>query len=533
MTITEEKFNGGSVEFDISEDVFLNFDLGRLKVITPTLKAQRVYLQNAQLHPWIVGGVVYDIINLGSYSVFVFDWQGNYTGIEIGPNQRGGISLGNTDEEQGDAWRCNCRDLLSVTTTTSTTSTTSTTTTPTTTSTTSITTSGPTTNTVGDQFTGTWGDPNDVAGSSSEDPRVDPNYTNLPIFSAPAAAFGTLGPRVPRMRAPAALSVAVVVTTINEGSDFEATLESLLTASRVPEMIVVVDDGSVESFEVRSRAFDGRGSNIVFVRNEYRKGCAASRDAGFRAVDADLYIFVDSHMNFPSNWLDEMVAAHTLHPNAILAPISSDIDDDGSAPKQGGHWGTGADLYVHPEKGITAKWAPISALPVSTLRTPAMMGACYLAPKQLLRDIGGWSMGLRGWGFDEEFVCTRAWLMGYEVRLVSSVHVSHRYMRDTALLARIDATGESEPGWVLRYTRQYVNYVLFGRVDQSLFMGECEETETAREEMRINFDRWRADRAYVQNRRVLSDKQLWDVLNEVRIESSIAAIAGGRHAVNQ
>lgn len=530
MTITEDKFNGAAVETDITDDIMLNLDLGRLKVLRPTLKGQRVYLQNAQLTPWIAGGVVYDIMNIGSYSLFIFDWEGNFTGIEIAPNQRGGISLGNTSPEQGDAWRCNCRDILSGTTTTSTTSTTSSTTTPTTTSSTGITV---TFSQIDDDsiITATWGEPPGNHGLSPEDPRFDPNYTNLPIFSKPAA-FGELGPRVPRMRLPAALSVAVVVTTINEGSDFEQTLESILTSSRVPESIVVVDDGSIDSFEDRARAFDCQGANIVFVRNEFRRGCAQSRDAGFRAVEADVYIFIDSHMDFPTNWLDEMLAAHAQHPNSILVPISSDIALDGSAPLVNGHWGTGADLRMHRTEGIKAIWAPISDLSKPTLRVPAIMGACYLAPKQLLRDIGGWAMGLRGWGLDEEFACVRAWMMGYEVRLVTSVHVSHKYTRDLTALARIDATGNTEPGWVLRYTRQYVNFVLFGSVVGDLFGGECEETDRAREEMKANYTEWLADREYVQNRRILDDDKLWDLLSEIRVESNIV-VEGNRVAHNQ
>jgi hypothetical protein len=137
MSISEDKFNGGAKETEIAgAQVMLNFELGRVKVLKPTTQSVQVFLPNAQLTPWIKGGIVYDISNVGSYSLFLFNWEGDYTGIEIGPNQRGGVSLGNTSPEQGDLWRCNPTPILSGTTTTSTTSTTSSTTTPTTTATT-------------------------------------------------------------------------------------------------------------------------------------------------------------------------------------------------------------------------------------------------------------------------------------------------------------------------------------------------------------------------------------------------------------
>ena len=525
MTISETKFNGGSNEFDIAEDIMLNFELGRVKVIRPTSKSQRVYLPNAQLTPWIVGGVVYDIINVGSYSLFLFDWQGNYTGIEIAPNQRGGVSLGNTSEEQGDAWRCNCRDLLSGTTTTSTTSTTSTTTTPTTTSTTPITTTPSlTTRTL---YTGTWGDPgNGNFLQSDEDPRVDPNYTNLPVFEGSPTPFGVLSPALRRRRLPAALSVSVVVTAINEGTDLEMTLASLSERLSRSDKIVVVDDGSVVSLETRVRACE-RDVPILFVRHDLRKGCAQSRDSGARAARADLYVFVDSHMIFPVGWREEIVSAHSLHPTAIICPISADIADDEPAPKYGGHWGTNADLFMGSE-GIKAQWTPIDIAGRQTIRTPGMMGACYAVPHDVLRAIGGWSMGLRGWGFDEEFACVRAWMMGYEVRLLATTYAAHRYERDPEM-KRSDAESEEEAGWVLCYARAYANFVLFGK---PVWCGSEGEQYVAREIAQENGDRWLADRDFIVKRRKMNERQFWDLMNQIRIEARILPTEA-RYAVNQ
>lgn len=527
MAISEAKFNGGSNEFDISEDIMLNFDLGRLKVITPTTKAQRVYLPNAQLTPWIEGGVVYDVINLGSYSIFVFDWEGNYTGIEIGPNQRGGISLGNTDPTQGDAWRCNCRDLLSVTTTTSTTSTTSTTTTPTTTSTTSITSSTTNISTLQTQYTGTWGDPNDVAGGSNEDPRIDPNYTNLPVFAAPPMPFGHLSAPIPKMKGTAAVGVSVVVTSINEGPDLEMTLASLCERLLPSDEIVVVDDGSVEPLSRRVRAFESSdGPDIVYVRHDERKGCAQARASGSRVASGELLIFVDSHMFFPANWREEMVKAHLLNPGAVLCPISADIDEDGDV-KDGGHWGTNADLYMHPEKGLTAQWAPIPAQDDRlTIPTPSMMGACYAASQRVLRALGGWAMGLRGWGFDEEFLSARAWMQGFEVRLVPSTFAAHRYIRGESN-TRADSKTVEEESWVLVYTRAYMNFVLFG---EPLWVGTEDEIYRASMEAVTCEHEWKRDREYLLSQAKMTPAQFWRIMNEVRSDANIQNL-GGRHAI--
>ena len=528
MTISETKFNGGSVEVpDDDTAVFLNFALGRLKVMEPNTQDVTVYLPNAQLTPWIVGGVVMTIVNYGAFTLFLNKWNGDSTGIIIPPNQVGGISLGSTSESGGDTWRCNCRDILSATTTPVTTSTTTTTTT------TSTTTPREPLTTVMDSFTGTWGfgGGGSFAGSSSEDPRIDPTYTNLPIFKN--TDFGKVGPRVPRRRMPAALSVAVIITAINEGADLERTIESLMTCNRVPDEIIVVDDGSIERLDARVALYAGQGPSVVCIRHNMRQGCAVSRDEGSRAAESDLIVFVDSHMDFPADWLDEMLAAHAQYPDAILCPISSDFDADGSTPKINGHWGTGADLSYEDGFGVKAEWAQMEVGLRSTIRVPAVMGACYMMSRQLLRDIGGWSMGLRGWGLDEEFACVRAWLTGHEVRLVASTHVSHRYTRNWDKLSRVDKSGSAESPWVLRWTRQYVNYVLWGGMIGELFPDSNPDTPIARNEMERCWHQVQSDRDFLDNRRTMTDTEFWDLMDLVRSESGIFNQREPSRAVNQ
>ena len=514
MAISESKFNGGAIEETITDSqIFINFDLGRVKVLEPNTDDVEVFLPNAQLTPWIVGGIVYEIINTGSKTLFLNKWNGDSTGISIGPNKVGSVSLGATTEDGGDVWRCVIRDIQSSTTTPVTTTTTTTTTT-------SSTTQPPiTSSSVGGDggFTGTWGDPGGgLYGLSNEDPRIDPDYTHLPIFKTETTPFGELARPLPPRKVPAATSVSIVITAINEGPDLEMTIRSLMPLLRENDEIIVVDDGSVLRLDHRVLGFRGV-CNIKYVRHETRLGCAQARATGARGSTGDLLIFVDSHMIFPANWLDEMLNAHALHPNAVLCPVSSDIDDENPVTKENGHWGTNADLYTHPEKGVTAIWAPLDIRGASeAIRTPCIMGACYAVSRKVLHALGGWAMGLRGWGFDEEFIAVRAWLLGYEVRLVPSTHAGHRYNRKP--MPRADSRSESEEPWVLVYARAYMNFVLFG---ESVFLGTGEEVERAYQESSVNKHEWVRDRQYIIENRVMSSPGFWRLMNEVRAESNI------------
>lgn len=514
MSISEEKFNGGSIEEVITDSqIFINFDISRVKVLEPHTDDVEVFLPNAQLTPWIEGGIVFEIINIGSKTLFLNKWNGDSTGISIGPNKVGSVSLGATTADGSDVWRCVIRDIQSSTTTPVTTTTTTTTTT-------SSTTQPPVTSSTvggGGGFTGTWGDPGGGNyGLSSEDPRIDPDYTHLPVFKAEAMTYGELSRPLPPRKVPAATSVSIVITAINEGPDLEMTIRSLMPHLRDGDEIVVVDDGSVIRLDHRVLGFRGV-CNIKYVKHETRRGCAQARATGARVSSGDLLIFVDSHMIFPKNWLDEMLNAHALHPNAVLCPISSDIEDDAEVTREGGHWGTNADLYTHPEKGLTAIWAPLDARDATeAVRTPSLMGACYAVSRRVLHALGGWAMGLRGWGFDEEFISVRAWLLGYEVRLVPSTHAGHRYTRKPT--PRADSRSEAEESWVLVYARAYMNFVLFGN---SVWLGSDEEVNRALDESLANRHEWIRDRQYIIEHRVMSNPGFWSLMNEVRADSNI------------
>jgi len=174
-------------------------------------------------------------------------------------------------------------------------------------------------------------------------------------------------------------------------------------------------------------------------------------------------------MGFPTHWLDRMLAHHDKYPNAILTPISVGISEDGAFSADS-MWGTGCGMVKakgpigHPQ-GMAARWGFVKdETAAASVQIPAPMGACYLVPRSVLDDIGGWSMGLTEWGCDEEFASARAWLSGNEVRVCLDFAVAHRYTRDLEALERIDSkTGKAAPDISYPRNSHYMINVLFGK----------------------------------------------------------------------
>ncbi len=90
---------------------------------------------------------------------------------------------------------------------------------------------------------------------------------------------------------PDRVPVSVVVPTYNRAALITRALDSILSQTKPPQEIVVIDDGSVDDTEgvVRERY----GEKVNYVRQS-NAGVAAARNAGVRAATAEFVAFLDS-----------------------------------------------------------------------------------------------------------------------------------------------------------------------------------------------------------------------------------------------
>ena len=85
------------------------------------------------------------------------------------------------------------------------------------------------------------------------------------------------------------LRVSVLIPTYNRAEFLSEAIESLLTQTRVPDEIIVVDDGSTDDTERVLAQYAGR----IQVLRQANQGNAAARNAAFRASSGDLIAFLD------------------------------------------------------------------------------------------------------------------------------------------------------------------------------------------------------------------------------------------------
>ncbi|MER5575664.1 glycosyltransferase family A protein, partial [Streptomyces massasporeus] len=120
-----------------------------------------------------------------------------------------------------------------------------------------------------------------------------------------------------------ASTVSLVVSTLDEGAELHATLESVYAGSLVPDETIVVDDGGTDgSCALLARA-DWRARGVV-VRRIRRSGVAAARNAGARLARSTHLVFLDAHCRLDRNCLARLRAALDAGPDAVLAPTVRD-----------------------------------------------------------------------------------------------------------------------------------------------------------------------------------------------------------------
>jgi len=203
-----------------------------------------------------------------------------------------------------------------------------------------------------------------------------------------------------------AQSIAVVVTSFNQGLTIREAVFSVLAQSLSPDDLVVVDDGSTdpESLDVLGKLeADG-----VRVLRQSNRGVSAARNAGIGSVETDLVAVLDGDDRFQPRFL------------ATMAPEFSD-DDVVAASSWLSMFGTATGI-VRPTGGRVADFLARNSCPA-----PAMFR------RQLWEQVGGYAEDLRE-GFEDWDFFLRLLARGGRIHIVPEPLIEYRTQAGSANL---------------------------------------------------------------------------------------------------
>lgn len=113
------------------------------------------------------------------------------------------------------------------------------------------------------------------------------------------------------------LKAAVIVAVFNEEQHLSGLLDSLLSQTRPPHEIIIVDDGSTDSTPALLKSYAARDSRVRIFRQKNR-GPAAARNLGWKESVSDLCVFTDGDCVPEADWLEKLLPALD-HPEAGAA----------------------------------------------------------------------------------------------------------------------------------------------------------------------------------------------------------------------
>jgi len=97
------------------------------------------------------------------------------------------------------------------------------------------------------------------------------------------------------------LNISVVIVTLNRAMMLEDSLISLTRQTRMPDEVVVVDNGSTDNTREIAENFKSR-LNIKYVL-EKRKGIPIARNTGVKNSTGEVIVFTDDDCMADKEWL--------------------------------------------------------------------------------------------------------------------------------------------------------------------------------------------------------------------------------------
>lgn len=204
------------------------------------------------------------------------------------------------------------------------------------------------------------------------------------------------------------------------------------------EIIAVCDEPYYE-FEKELKKFD----NVILVKNEHTIGVDASRSIGINMASTPAILVIDGHMRFAKdNWVDKIYDACMQHKKTLWCTRSLVLNDEMPPEKinpfidvrdMATHYSLGANLFFYKDdRGLFGlSWSEASScIERSEGLLSCVLGANYACSTEWLKTIRAFE-GLMDYGFSEQYISIKSWLLGGDCRGLDTVSIGHIF-RSTA-----------------------------------------------------------------------------------------------------
>ncbi len=195
--------------------------------------------------------------------------------------------------------------------------------------------------------------------------------------------------------------VSLYVPCYNAGRYIEKCLEGVFNQSRVPEEVIVVDDGSTDETAEVAKRFP-----VKLVSHESNKGLAAARNTGVRSAKHEFVASIDADCIPRHDWLERLLSCMTSRNVA----------------------GSGGRLIEMNNRALPDRWRTLHMIqhrgPNMIDHSDFLFGHSTLFRKAALEQVGLYNESLKT-NNEDEYICQRVLGAGYSLVYHPDAVVEH------------------------------------------------------------------------------------------------------------
>ncbi|MBU1863267.1 MAG: glycosyltransferase family 2 protein [Candidatus Omnitrophica bacterium] len=204
----------------------------------------------------------------------------------------------------------------------------------------------------------------------------------------------------------------IIIPVWNLKETTERCIESIITHTRYPYRLVMIDNGSDEPTKTYLEQLknDTRINQYHCIRNEKNLGAAPAYNQGMKASYAPYILLLNNDTVVTERWLSEMISvAELANDIGIVNPDSNNL---GTTIPKGASLDEFAQKHMSEYKGRSIEMAEA-------------VGFCYLMKREVLDRIGVWSEEYGFGNYEETEHCILARKEGIRIMLAQGAFVFH------------------------------------------------------------------------------------------------------------
>ncbi|CAG5120073.1 unnamed protein product [Candidula unifasciata] len=284
--------------------------------------------------------------------------------------------------------------------------------------------------------------------------------------------------------------------------------------------VVLLDDFSDKDFlkeKLETYIAETWPDGIVkLVRTKVRSGLIRARIAGANAASGDVLIFLDSHCEATTGWIEPLLSRINEDRRVVVCPSIDAIDAKTLEYSSNGGYQIGGFSW-----SLHFTWQDGSPRPLESsnytkpISSPTMAGGLFAVDRKYFFEVGAYDPGMDVWGGENLELSFRVWMCGGKLEFVPCSRVGHifRASHPYTFPGNKDTHGINSVRLAEVWMDEYKRLFYMHRRDLlNTDFGDITERKRLREKLKCKNFKWYLDNVYPQKFIIDENVKAWGMV---------------------